>query len=519
LPILRHEERIGSVLAGRFRLDAILGRGGMGVVFKGVEVATGVPVAIKLLHYEYAERPDVVSRFIREANTVRALEHPHIVRVFDLGQEEDGTVYLVLEFLAGQSLGERLADVGVLGAVEAADVLLPVVDALSFAHSKGVIHRDLKPDNIFLTHGPDDKLVPKLLDFGIAKTLDKDSTALTQTGFVLGTPEYMSPEQAHGGAGVGAGADIYSMGVVFYECLSGSLPTGDLQGTAILVATATGRTTPLRDRAPWLPKTLTDAVDRALRVDARERYADMDSFGRAMAQACGVVRSSGEIRAPEGTLGRRQTRMGLKDPEAKASSPSLAAFHQRNAYELGPMAPEPETTALSAVPVASRASAPQGTRGSAVVFAALALIALGAGGAVALGSRRDPAPLSPPTVVAPATPVAATTATPANTGQPQEVRAEPTRPEPLVERDASVAIAPTGSGNPRTPPRRTGETQPSLRAAGATPSATETPSTTPQPSRPTTATNAASTAPVAAQPQPQPHAQPRPTSAPLSEYE
>ncbi|MFO0560084.1 MAG: protein kinase [Polyangiales bacterium] len=384
MPILKHEERIGAVLAGRFRIDAILGRGGMGVVFKGEELESGRAVAIKLLNYEYAERPEVVSRFIREANMMRDLAHPNIVGVYDLGQDDDGTVYLVLEFLDGQSLGDRLAQLGVLGVVEAADVLLPVMDALSFAHESGVVHRDLKPDNIFITRDSSGKLVPKLLDFGIAKTIDKDSTALTQTGYVLGTPEYMSPEQAQG-TGVAAAADIYSMGVVFYECLSGALPTGELEGAAVLVATATGRTTPLAQRAPWLPKGVVDCVQRALAVDPSQRFVDMRAFAAAMAHACGIVRKSGEIRAPEGTQGRRKTQMGLRDPKVKASSPSLVAFHEANAFAMGPV------SAAGSSITAQPASSPSSRRSNALLFvgAAVLLLGLGAGGALAF-ARKQP---------------------------------------------------------------------------------------------------------------------------------
>ncbi|MBL8684026.1 MAG: protein kinase [Myxococcales bacterium] len=383
MPILKHEERLGTLLAGRFRLDSILGRGGMGVVFKGEDTTSGQTVAIKLLNYEYAERPEVVSRFIREANTMSALAHPNIVGVLGCGQDQDGTVYLALEYLDGQSLGDRLVEIGVLGVVEAADILLPVMDALSFAHTSGIVHRDLKPDNIYVTRSDDGKIVPKLLDFGIAKTLDKDSTALTQTGFVLGTPEYMSPEQAHGSS-VGPGADIYSMGVVFYECLSGALPTGDLEGTAILVATATGRTTPLSERAPWLPKAVTDVVARSLQVDAGARYKDMASFAAAMAHACGIIRKSGEIRPPSGTVVRRKTQMGLRDPAVKASSPSLVQFHQSNAYQLGPIAPSTGAPIEAKQREAEKRSSPLPW-----VAAAVALVALGAGGAVAF-ARRGP---------------------------------------------------------------------------------------------------------------------------------
>jgi serine/threonine-protein kinase len=389
LPILKHEERIGTVLAGRFRLDAILGRGGMGVVFKGEDTSTGAPVAVKLLNYEYAERKDVVSRFMREARTMIDLAHPHIVGVIDCGQDSDGTVYLALEFLDGQSLGDRLAELGVLGVVEAADILLPVMDALAHAHAHGVIHRDLKPDNIYVTRGPDGKLVPKLLDFGIAKTLDKDVTALTKTGFVLGTPEYMSPEQAQGRS-VDAAADIYSMGVVFYECLSGTLPTGDLDGPAILVATAMGKTIPLAERAPWLPKNVVDVITKALQVDPNERFKDMARFAAAMAQACGIVRKSGDVRPPAGTIARRKTQMGLRDPVVKNSSPSLLQFDDKLSQPLPFGATAASTETMPRV-------APRSGRWPLlwVTGAVLGLFALGVGGAVLIGKRASPMPMAP----------------------------------------------------------------------------------------------------------------------------
>jgi serine/threonine protein kinase len=485
LPILKHEERIGAVLAGRFRVEAILGRGGMGVVFKGEALDSGRPVAIKLLNYEYAERADVVSRFIREANMMRDLAHPNIVEVYDLGQDDDGTVYLVLEFLDGQSLGDRLAELGLLGVVEAADVLLPVMDALAFSHARGVIHRDLKPDNIYITRDSGGKIVPKLLDFGIAKTLDKDSTALTQTGFVLGTPEYMSPEQAQG-TGVGAAADIYSMGVVFYECLSGALPTGDLEGAAVLVATATGRTTALGTRAPWLPKNVVDVVQRAIDVDPARRYPDMAAFANAMAHACGIVRKTGDVRPPEGAVSRRKTQMGLRDPKLKASSPSLVEFHQSNAYELGPVATSASPIATPA-PAAAKRSASQG----ALIAVALAVVALGAGGAIAFAQhRKGPnADLSPrPTVTAAEDVVIAQRAEPEPDAASQAINeaADASSSAVVAAGRAGRARPAVGANAPPTQPTQPATpTQPTQTAQQAQPAQTTQPAqSNPQPTTP-----------------------------------
>jgi serine/threonine-protein kinase len=369
-------------------MDSILGRGGMGVVFKGHDTETGTDVAIKLLHYEYAERPDVVSRFIREANTVRALRHPNIVQVFDLGQDGDGTVYLVLEFLDGTSLGDRLAELGVLGPGEAAEILLPVMDALAYAHEEGIVHRDLKPDNIFVSTTENGKLLPKLLDFGIAKTIGADQTALTQTGFVLGTPEYMSPEQASGDSAVGPSSDIYSMGVVWYEVLSGTLPTGDLQGTAVLVAAATGRTTSLVEKAPWLPLALVETVDQVIQVAQSSRPASMREFERKMAHACGVARQSGEHRPPRGTVSRRQLQLPTHKP-SPAPTDAVSSFQQRahgDGYELGP---------VSSTTLVARETMPVGTpsersgRSVPWVLGLLGAAVVVASGAVAFSAWRQ----------------------------------------------------------------------------------------------------------------------------------
>ncbi len=514
MPILKHEERIGSIFADRYRIDSILGRGGMGVVFKGEDLQDHKTVAIKLLHYEYAERPEVVSRFIREANTVVALKHPNIVEVFDLGQDADGTVYLVLEFLEGKSLGDRLAELGVLGPVEASDILLPVMDALAYAHGMGVIHRDLKPDNILVSLTENGKFVPKLLDFGIAKTLTDGQTALTQTGFVLGTPEYMSPEQASGDAGVGVSADIYSMGVVWYEVLSGSLPTGDLSGTAVLIAAAIGRTIPLVQKAPWLPQFLVETVDRAIQVDSKKRPESMRVFERMMASACGIARKSGEHRPPPGTESRRQTRgIRLRD-SLHDEGPSIASFKNvvhGDGYELGP-------TTNSAV-VARTPELPTVSMRKSLAMLAVGVVCAGlavGGLAYTLSTRRQEIPSTatlqrdtttevprasgsgvPPAITPPvapsvlAAPVVAETATPTTNVGTGVSRVNP----------PSIATVQPRSGPRTNPPRTTVALAPTVSGTLPTVAAgTQTNSNSPSGQSPSGVTAAAVTQPSARQP-------------------
>ncbi|MDP3274851.1 MAG: serine/threonine-protein kinase [Deltaproteobacteria bacterium] len=471
MPILKHEERLGQLLAGRYRMDSIIGRGGMGVVFRGLDLQSRRPVAIKLLHYEYVERPEIVSRFIREANMMRDLTHPHIVGIVDLGQEEDGTVFIALEFLAGKSLGDTLSESGVMGPAAALDVLLPVMEALQFAHENGVVHRDLKPDNILVSVGDQGKMVPKLLDFGIAKALGDGHTALTQTGFVLGTPEYMAPEQAMGSDGIGPASDVYSMAVVWYECLTGTMPTGDLQGTAILLAAASGRITTLAERATWLPAELTRVIDRAMATDPRNRYASMALFRDDVAHACGAARDTGKHEPPPNLLVRRNTGLNLRAP-AKNSLPTLSQFGKPDAYSLGPSVGEGDTELRPSVSEPPRSPSANGPRRYAL-FAAVSAAALLGLGVAYRAMTREPttpalattttttpplaAPTPVPAPVLPRVPVPTVVAQPAPEAATQPTVASPSYRPSRGTRVAvpAVAVQPTQPTQPTQPAQRT----------------------------------------------------------------
>ncbi len=212
---------------GYYRIDRLLGSGGMGAVHEATHAMTGRRVAVKTLRAELADRPDLNARFFNEARTMSFLEHPGIVRVFDVGRTNDGTAYLVMELCVGPTLGERMREL--LSLPARVGLLAPVADALAYAHSQGVIHRDLKPDNVIITDGPDGPC-PKVLDFGIAKVLDGAIAAgspfavKTRTGTAMGTPLYMSPEQCRGMGGITPATDVYSLGIMLYEAISGHVP-------------------------------------------------------------------------------------------------------------------------------------------------------------------------------------------------------------------------------------------------------------------------------------------------------
>ncbi|HJL17949.1 MAG TPA: protein kinase [Sandaracinaceae bacterium LLY-WYZ-13_1] len=309
MPILTDEERVGTILADRYALSRILGSGGMGTVFEGTHRWTGRRVAVKLLKATLASEPLVRERFLREARAAASLEHAHAVDVLDMGETDDGTVFLVLELLEGRTLADLLAERGRLSVEETLGILAPVGSALSAAHARGFLHRDVKPENIFLSPAPDGAVVPKLLDFGLAKAVDGASSVKTATGHVLGTPHYMSPEQAAGKRDLGPATDVWSLGVVFFECLSGTLPFRGEGLTGVLLAIVGGPAPPLRSRAPEVDPAVADVLDRALSSEPERRIATMDAFLDALEEA-----SASAGRTPSGRLAAALTPSGLGLP-------------------------------------------------------------------------------------------------------------------------------------------------------------------------------------------------------------
>ncbi len=218
---------IGMVVAERYRLVGPLDEGGMGTVWRAEHQSLRSPLAVKLLNPSIGNNPEMLERFLREAQSAAALRSTHVVQVFDYGVHQ-GMPFIAMELLNGQSLGARLSQVGWLHPRELAWIFTHISRAISKAHEMGITHRDLKPDNIFLVRDGEVELA-KVLDFGIAKAADtasvlSQSSGNTQTGTVLGTPYYMSPEQARGNRTVDHRADVWAMGIIAFECLTGQLP-------------------------------------------------------------------------------------------------------------------------------------------------------------------------------------------------------------------------------------------------------------------------------------------------------
>jgi serine/threonine-protein kinase len=243
-------DAVGQVLDGKYRLDAYLSRGGMGAVYRAMHLMLGTPVAVKLINPTLVTSSEMVRRFQREARAAAQLQHPHIVRVYDMGETQDGTLYIAMDLLTGESLSQTIRSQGALSTPRIVAILRQVLSALASAHRAGIVHRDLKPHNIMIGRAADGGDFATLLEFGIAKSFDLETqTRLTATGSAIGTPHYMSPEQA-GGLPVDARSDLYSVGVIVYEMLTGDVPFDDTSAPAIMVKHLTEPPVPPSQRNP-----------------------------------------------------------------------------------------------------------------------------------------------------------------------------------------------------------------------------------------------------------------------------
>ncbi|MBN2717778.1 MAG: protein kinase [Deltaproteobacteria bacterium] len=263
----------GKVLDGRYEILSLLDEGGMGAVYLGRHVKLGRSVAVKILHGELKGNKDVVARFYREAQAASGISHPNIIDVYDVGVADWGEPYLVMEYLSGENLASLLKRKGPISLAAACGIMEPVLRALHAAHERGIVHRDLKPDNIFLMRQEDAPPIIKVIDFGISKFLQTEQTKLTRTGALLGTPSYMSPEQARGRGAFDHRADIYAMGVVLYSMLCGSLPFVGESYNDLIVNILTEPVKNPIEAYPDFPAEAEPIVMRLLEKDPERRFA------------------------------------------------------------------------------------------------------------------------------------------------------------------------------------------------------------------------------------------------------
>jgi len=321
---------VDSVLAGKYRLVSLIGRGGMGSVWKAEHLGLRAPVAVKLIDQSIDMLPEALSRFHREAQAAASLRSPHVVQILDHGVDEASQVpFIVMELMDGESLATRLERSARLSAPETARIVSHVARALMRAHETGVVHRDLKPDNIFLVKNEDDEIA-KVLDFGIAKSkahaLGNDTA--TRTGSVLGTPYYMSPEQISGSKEIDYRTDLWALAVIAYEALTGQRPyTADTVG-GLAIQICTQRPAPPSTHAP-VPSGFDAWFDRATALDITRRYASARELAEDLRRVCGT--SSGRLTG----LGDSGTQTATRE-KATGSLDALSNTSPSGAFDVRP---------------------------------------------------------------------------------------------------------------------------------------------------------------------------------------
>jgi serine/threonine protein kinase len=299
----------GQIVAGKYEVERVIGQGGMGTVVAALHVHLRERVAIKLLSKEAAEHNEAVSRFMREARTAARIKSEHVAKVSDVGTLDDGTPYIVMEYLEGFDLADTLAQRGPLPADEAIELVLQACEALAEAHSLGIVHRDLKPANLFLTHRADGTPSVKVLDFGISKVTQHGTSqaeaALTHTTTIMGSPLYMSPEQIRASRAVDLRTDVWSLGVILYELLTGEAPFVGQTLPDISVKIAVEPPPPLRLKRPELSALLEAVVMKCLEKDRENRFRTLGELAMAMFElapprsrlsidrVCGVISAAG----------------------------------------------------------------------------------------------------------------------------------------------------------------------------------------------------------------------------------
>ncbi|MBX3222704.1 MAG: serine/threonine protein kinase [Labilithrix sp.] len=320
-------ELLGQTVGGRYKIKGVLGEGGMGTVYDAEHLGLSRQVAIKVLSPSQAKKRVAVKRFQQEARAAGAIGHPNICEVYDLGLLDDGSPYLVMEKLVGQTLADRIAKEGGLPFDEVVDVVSQVLSGLVAAHEKGIVHRDIKPENIFLARRLGCPPIIKLLDFGVSKMMAEfqtgdDALDLTRTGMVMGTPYYMSPEQARGERNLDGRVDVYACGVVMYETLAGKRPFLAPNYNALLLAIINTAPRSIRDIRPATPPELEAILRRAMEKNRADRYPTAKQMLRDLAPPGGAHAEGGGARLPAPPTAEERKRAQVLGGRRSRSEPA-----------------------------------------------------------------------------------------------------------------------------------------------------------------------------------------------------
>jgi len=365
---------VGSIIADRYHVLKKLGEGGMGTVYLAEHVKMGRKSAVKVMNPGMVNDADAISRFNREAANASKISHPNVAAVYDFGETSDGLIYLAMEFIEGPSLTSVIKDAGALSAPRAAEITRQASEALAVAHDMGIVHRDLKPDNIMLAKARDGADIVKVVDFGIAKAANNEAQKVTKTGLVVGTPEYMSPEQLAGDKLDGR-SDTYSLALVSFNMLTGKLPFPGETVQESMIMRLTDSPRPLSEMKPdvaWPPQ-LQTVMDKALQRDAADRYQTAAEFGRDIAKAVQGMRASAATASFTAVV-----EAGSAPPTNVRKTPDR---------EGGKTAPLPQTRVSKATPPSMLAQKPARNRTPMLAGIVVLVILLSGGAYMALGRK------------------------------------------------------------------------------------------------------------------------------------
>ncbi len=464
--------REGEVLAGKYRIERVLGEGGMGVVVAATHIQLEQRVAIKFLLPQAMEIPEVVSRFAREARAAAKIQSEHVARVIDVATLETGAPYMVMEYLEGKDLAQVLDERGPLPVAEAAEYALQASEALAEAHAAGIVHRDLKPANLFLARRADRTSIVKVLDFGISKALNGGATdgVQTKTSALMGSPFYMSPEQMTNSRNVDARSDVWAMGVILYELTTGKTPFFGESMPEIVAAILSASPAPMNEVQAGLGDEIQAVVSRCLEKSPKDRYANVAELAAALASLSTHEKAQLSVARISRVLGSEPP-PPVPRPVTKAPVPAIPATL------VAGVAPPQETPTPSSPPPSAEArgsvqaktvgsatagawgasSAPEepkksGGKGMLVGLAVAATVVVVGGGALLFGNKKPSAASPDPT------PSSVVTAAPASTGAlaPTATTIEKlTPPEPTVVVPPAVESATSESRGTKPPAHAT----------------------------------------------------------------
>lgn len=441
----------GQVIENKYRIVRLLGEGGMGAVYEGENIKIQRRVAIKVLHPGYSENKDVVSRFQREAQAAGRIGNDHILEVLDLGVLDDGSNFMVLEFLDGEPLASRIQRLGRMTPQQVAPLARQMFKGLQAAHTAGIVHRDLKPDNVFILKekaGQPDFV--KIIDFGISKfqpLSGSEGMRMTSTGAVMGTPYYMSPEQASGSRDVDARSDLYTCGVILYECVTGRVPFDGETFNQLMFKIVLSEPPPLLEVVPDLDPAFASIIQKSMARDVNQRFQTATEFADAIKQ---WEESGASVLVPTQAPGEVP---GVK----RAPMPSQTGMQTLSATAAGrPANATGGNWASSQAGAAEPAAAPKKNNAliigiAAGVFAAVAAI----GAVVLLRGKEEPPPAAAAAAQAPAAPAAAPAApSPVVAPAAPPATAAPAAAAPAAA-PAEPAAAPAAEAAPKTAAKTT----------------------------------------------------------------